>query len=697
MAQLKRNAAAGASTVKLRESALDGVGSFLAKFGTELVTVSGQAGDTWNVSPSFAEPHHARSFAVEATIRIVVNGVDHTAVAQHLRHSEAWPEGEIEATWEIDTRDVATYSPNMDGNPVPFLLYSNETGAYLPFFGGYLGRIDDKQDPSGIHHLKITGRGGYITLNWEGYETSHVWTADTSGHQILEDAIGVYGRWISPTRQYMLDGGLQIGQELDGIGRTPRALIDLVAARGDLLGPLDWGVRTDLDGVQKFHLAVHGRQPTIDIPISSLRPPTMSKDYELVRNKVVIKWQGGFVSQTAPGATGATRWRYFDFSSRIDNEDLALQVAKAYLRHWATITAISNGQVELLFPNPIGGGVAHHRIRAGWNVNITGWTGGFSIAGAQIKALEADHEAHKVGLNLGAIEDDMNYSELYVAKQAGRVGNAVSGLLPLNIAPPEGMPYQVRSTAIAPGSTGLWGWSKIAAEADIIAPVHYINAGKDALGNPVPISAGRKYPDFQIGVGGRIMGFKLVGNDGADPPGDCTISLKVGKGAFGEAPLFGTEITTIGITASTTGEKNLKEAPAVIPDLIQNVTPGDYLAFDVQADPAPTANNIGIMVLIQRTEGSFRTPDSGAPLITSQSYSRDPLTGESLFQVTTNRPCVIQIEYGTTTSYGNWTLVSPVIAGSLQLRDRQIATPFHWRVHAKDADKHETIGADQTG
>src|SRR5689334_19949868 len=156
MATIKENAAAGAGSIKLLESALDGAGSFMARVGSQIVTLSEAGGGNWGVSPGLVEPANAGGFISEVTLRVLVNGVEHTGVAKKLRHREQWPEGEIEATWEIDTRTPGTYTPNMDGLPVPFTLYSNELGGWVPFFGGYMGRVSDRQNRNGLHHLALT-------------------------------------------------------------------------------------------------------------------------------------------------------------------------------------------------------------------------------------------------------------------------------------------------------------------------------------------------------------------------------------------------------------------------------------------------------------------------------------------------------------------------------------------------------------
>lgn len=678
--------------------------------GSDLVSASGPSGvnQTWTISPPFTQRHNAGGYLIEATIWIMVNGMHHTGPARKLRHREASPEGEIEATWEIMTRTPATWTPNMDGNPIPFTLYSKGT----PYFGGHIGRVDDQQYPNGFHRLVFTGRGNYVTLGWNGFATSYTWPATTAGHTVVTDALSLWCPYVSLTTQYIIDGGLQIGQQLDGIGRTPRDLIDFVAQRGDSAAqPLDWYVRTDTDGSQKLWLLIRSRQPIIEIPITSLEPPTLSKDYEYRRNRVVIKYQGGYVDRSLPGSSGAKRWRYFDYSTQIDNEELAIQVADTYLNHWSTIEALTDGSVVLKWPLPISG-VEHQLIRAGWRANITGWGGGFSLGTPQIKTVEVDHDARSVSLSMGKlIEDEMNYAEEFVGKSTKTLGAPTSGLIPQTIAPPEGVPQQVSQATASYGAGGKLGWTKIADDADVIGPVYMINAGYDMTNPdaPVPnlITPGRKFPDFQIGIGGRVVGFKLVGNDGDQTtPGPGTISIKVSLGHFGDAPAAGTLKTTVGIAAGTTGSKDLVD-PTSTPAVDQKfeVTPGDYLSWDVQgpdSDPsvaAPTLNNVAIMILMRRTSGSMRADNDAAPEILAQTHTRDPVSGQSVFTVTTDRPCHLQIQWGDVSGlYPGHSGVSEIAEKTQELRTPALRTPFHWRVVATDGDTppHTTTGTDQT-
>src|SRR4051812_10419823 len=118
--RLKRRVHPGDSSIQVYESTTSG---FLAKLGTELVTTGGSGG-TWSISPAASQNHHADGYLSEVTIRCVVNGVEHTGVMQHLKHREESPKGELEATWDIYTRDPAAFTPNLDGLPLRFSLLS---------------------------------------------------------------------------------------------------------------------------------------------------------------------------------------------------------------------------------------------------------------------------------------------------------------------------------------------------------------------------------------------------------------------------------------------------------------------------------------------------------------------------------------------------------------------------------------------
>lgn len=699
MARIKRNVLEGATTIKVRPSALDGQAPYLAKLGTELVNVLSQLGDTLTLEAAVAEPHGAGGYLVEITIKITVGTgpVDESAVARLLHHTEASPEGEVEAVWEILTRSPADYTPDMDANPTSFLLWSNETGTWVPFFGGHIGRVADSQGPNGFHKLTLTGRGQYITAGWLPYGVSHVWPADTAGHVVIEDALGSMATWISSSHDHILDGGLQIGQELDGIGKTTRDLLNYVISRDDGSGPLDWYVRTDTDGASKLWLILRSRNPTIEIPISSLKAPVeFYEDYQDRVTMVQVKFSSGYVDAVPDGATGAVRGRYFDYSTQIDNEPLARQVAQLLANNLGILQSISEGQVVVEFPKVVlkdGDPFPLHLVKAGWYVSFTGWEGGFELTTEQIKGLTADHIGHTLSLNVGKIEDDLAIGEQYFGKQTKLQGSPVSGLIPLNIAPPEGMPYSVKSAAASTGANGQFGWGKTAPEADITESTYNI-ASADGV---TTIVAGRKFPEDRIHIGGRLLGFRMTGNDGVEPtPGPGTIKVEVYRGHDADLPAIGTLVTSIEISAGVKAVKDLDEPPAAT-DVIIDLEPGDYLVYKVVDDPPVDAiTNCAITRVIQRTGGSDREVHGGSPSIVTEGASRDSATGIVTFTVEMSKHCRVQIEYGKTNSYGSFSKVSEIIKKTTEIQVT-LDTPFHWRTLARDDDGHLVVGTDQTG
>lgn len=674
---------------------------FLARLGTELVTVSG-AGDTWDISPPATQNHHADGYLTEVTTRIFVAGTEHTAVARHLKHKEEAPKGELEATWDIFTKTPATYTPNMDGLPTRFSLRSNESGGWVPFFGGYVGRVADGQRKNGFHEVNITGRGGFVTAGWTPISGSTVWTADKAEHTVVEDVLTLWDPHISSTFEHILDGGLAVGEQLEGIGRTLRYFLDWVVGRGDADGsPLDWFVRTDPDDTIKLWLIQRSRNPTIEIPLSSITPPAkFVKDYEHIKNYVMVKYSNGYVDAVG-AAPGAIRGLYFDYSSRIDNEPLARQVANMILKNAAVVQALSDGNIQIAYPNTVlMGGTPYplHRVRAGWLVNVTGWTGGFSLGDAKpIKQLEADHDQHTLDLTCGSfLEDDLNIGAEYFDKQTKMLGTPGSGLLPLNIAPPEGMPYEVKSDAMAAGAGGSLGYQPIGRQADIIQVTYNINAGVDATtGDPLVITPGRKFPEQKFEFGGRIKSFRLTGNDGVqDTPGPGTIHIEVYHGLAGGLPALGTLVTTLEIADATEGATDLLELPSLVDKVIE-IAPEDYLVYVVLED-VDLMNNTAITAMMQRTGGSSLNAVTGTPVIISASASRDATTGVVTFAITTNRPVYARIEYGRNATYGSfsrWTEFVDKISDVPIVLD----SPFHWRAIVKDSDGHVVTGTDQTG
>lgn len=698
--RLARRADTGLAELTIRPSA-ELEAPYLAKLGTELVNVQSQVGNILSLETAPSEPHGAGAYLSEVTIRLKVFGAfgeaDWSAIAQGLHHKEASPEGEVEATWTITTLYPYNYVPDpfLEANPTPFMLYSNESGDWVPFFSGHLGRISQAVYPNGFTKLSFTGRGWYITAGWLPIASPIEWTADTAAHVVVEDVLGTNGTYIDSSHTHILDGGYQIAEVFQGVGRYLKDVLSYVVGRDDESGPLDWYVRTDVDGAARLWLILRGRNLTIDVPISSLKAPaTFANDYESYRTLIYVRWQGGIVDAVTPGASGAVRARYFDFSTQIDNEPLARQVAQALISNLGVLQTISDGAVVVEFPKPIylfGDPFPLHRVRAGWFVNYTGWPGGVTLhVNNQIKGLEADHVQHLLSLNMGAIEDDVSIATQYLDKQTKLLGSPVSGLIPLNIAPPLGDPYQVGSNAAGLGSSGGLGWFT-EKDADIVQSTYNIDGGGDF------IPTGRCPIPDKVEIGGRLVGFTFNASDSTDPDVPVAGSIKVNiyYGHNGDLPSIGTLITTIELAAAFEGRKDLDEAPATV-DVITDLIPGDYLSYEVNAAYDPTVTHCSITRMIQRTGGSSRPESGGSPTISSQSASRDSATGEVTFSIETDRPCRIQIEYGKTASYGNRSKVTEVVKKATTL-PVILNTPYHWRVLARDADGHLTTGADQTG
>lgn len=695
--RLKRSVEPGDMTVTVFPSFAPPV-PMLSKMGTELVTVTGTAGDVWSLAAPAVQHHDMDGYLREVTIRVLLAGsvtvTDQTGVAQHLVTREAEPEGEIEATWDIYTRTPALYTPNMKALPTRFTLYENSTGVFVPFFGGYIGRVADSQGRNGFHQLQITGRGAYITLAWTPITTSKTWPADTAEHTMIEEALALYAPYVSNSHEHILDGGLQIGAQMEGIQKTVRQLLDFVRSRGDSAGQaLDWLVRTDPDAAFKLWLIIRSREPVIEIPITSLKAPTtFVQDYEHGKNMVSIKWQRGYVDEVLPGNNGAVRGIVRDYSSQIDNEPLAREVAGMILKNLATFDAISDGQVVLEHPKPIyknGAPFPPHLVKAGWMANITGWTGGLTIATAPIKALTANHQVrHELELNLGELlEDDLQIAEQYFGKQTTILGSQGAGLIPLNIAPPEGMPNAVQSDAIGVGASGQTGWRTTGPDADIEQWTYVINGGDEVI---VP---GRQSPVDDMEINGRILGFKLKGDDKADPPaaGSITIEVYLAHTADLETGAIGTLVATIGLSDAFQDQQMLDEPPGTA-NIIFPVIAGDALIYKVIA--ADIVKSVGVTPLLQRTGGSGKQAGTGAPTIISQTATRDASTGVVTFTVVCDRPCHVQIEYGRGTGYMSKSQPEEIIKTTSNI-GVILKPPANWRAIAKDDAGHTTVGPNQ--
>lgn len=697
-AQLIRNAAVGATSVRIRTGTVFDTLSlpFYAILGTEFITVTSNDLGLLTLEAPLGEPHFADGWLIQSTIRVVVGSKEHTGMAQGLQDKEASPEGEVEATWWVLVPDSALdeWTPTMDP-PAEFTLYSNETGEWLPFFGGSMGVFEDEPQQGGGHKLFYTGRGAYTWLHADGWSRSRKWTAYTAEHVVMQDARNeLCSTHISTSNEHVIDGGTSFPTEIEAKSKSPRQLFDDAAGMGDF-GPLDWYIRTDIDGNHKLWVLRRERQPTVKIPITSLKLPTRFRwDVENQRTKIVVEFKDGVVELTQPGST-VIRWRYLQLSSNIDNYDLAYQVVKQYLAWSNTLDAISSGQLIVEFPKPIYAAdgvteITHHLLRAGTLIDVVGYEPGgeLTLGSFQLRQLDRDHVEHTLGLNCGpVIEDDLSFASQFIAREIKRLGSPSSPLQPFNIAPPEGVPVPVASGAASVGANGKIGYAKLADEADIETMYYGLTGG----GNDIDIEEGRNL-DIPIDVSMLIRGFHLMARD--HPPGPCSIHVDVTVGHEGSYPAAGSPIGTgVGITNSNEIWERYGE------DALTSVIPGDHLTFEISGVAGAKFGTIGI--LYQRLAGSARAPATGGPTIVSSTASRDD-QNQTTFTVVTNRPCTIQIDFGKDSSYGastHETENAGLPTGTnytSTVTHLGLPSPAHWRAKVWDRDRNTNTTSDQT-
>jgi hypothetical protein len=90
-------------------------------------------------------------------------------------------------------------------------------------------------------------------------------------------------------------------------------------------------------------------------------------------------------------------------------------------------------------------------------------------------------------------------------------------------------------------------------------------------------------------------------------------------------------------------------------------------------------------------------PDTTPPSISAVSANQITQSGATIIW-TTNEPADTQVEYGTTTAYGQTTALNPALAASHSkaLVDLSPGTLYHYRVRSRDAAANLTVSADFT-
>ena len=126
-------------------------------------------------------------------------------------------------------------------------------------------------------------------------------------------------------------------------------------------------------------------------------------------------------------------------------------------------------------------------------------------------------------------------------------------------------------------------------------------------------------------------------------------------------------------------------APQVLPESISGIT-----ASDPDANPVPATGSNGSVTVTQ-------SGDVTPPVISGVSAS-NITSGGATISWTTNEPSDSQVEYGTTTAYGNSTALNPsmVTSHSQNLTGLTPGTLYHYRVKSRDAAGNLATSGDYT-
>lgn len=694
MTKLRFDIVAGATQLEvLTDDGFVRDAPFEIVLGTEIRMVTAKVSAViWNLNPTPlrgsgpSEPHFAeasvsmRPHTIE--VRKGAEYWDYTAIAMDtLKTHEVSPGGEIEAVWELWTSHPETWLPAVDAR----VLITDIDGSY---FGGLtsIPAIERKDD--GSCHITVTAVGYVVTADEDGYDDERVWDAFTAGHTIIEESRNEKCPLISTSNTFVIAGGQSISTALQAIGSTPGELWRRICDAGDVGDALDYHVRTDDGGTPKLHLRRRIGEKRIKIPWESCQDVGLQWERSRQKNKVTVRWRDGKVVRQI--GSGPTRWLYKDFSSQIDNLDLALQVADQLLAVTSVLNAVSSKPLVVEWPNQIfeNDGVTPfpiNRLRAGYRVDIVGilpWRPEMTIDDLRIVDLALDHRKHTAALQLGALtRDDLDLAAQYAGRETKKLGAPSSGIIPQYVTPPPGVSTPVETNITSWGAAGVdgtkgkLGWESVADDA-AISPIWYgIDGGGEA------ITPGRKL-EIPIEVAMYCVGLRLLANDGADPPGEATIEIIVSHDVFANYPASGLLIDNIAVAGGFTASKDFADVLPAGPGKQVLLNPTDYVTILVS--PGATAKFASLALMVRRTEGSSRVVITETPVVTATAARA--AGNRTVFTITTDRLCTAQVEYGPDATYRSKSYVTDQgrLVSSISIEGLPVNT--HYKVHVWAAD-----------
>lgn len=173
------------------------------------------------------------------------------------------------------------------------------------------------------------------------------------------------------------------------------------------------------------------------------------------------------------------------------------------------------------------------------------------------------------------------------------------------------------------------------------------------------------------------------------------------------ATASGTNVTVTGIVTENNSMgsvqfkldgANLGSPDATSPySITWNTTTAGNGAHVLTAVATDSAGNVGPASSPVTVTVSNGSADTTAPTISAQNVSNISASGATIAW-TTNEAATSQVDYGTTTSYGQSTALdsSLVTSHSVPISGLSVGTLYHYRVRSKDAAGNERIGTDAT-
>lgn len=654
--------------------------------------------------------------------------IDLTAIAQTVRHSYGIPGGELQAVIEFDTYDLARYVPDPDA---AFIMRSNWSGTWKPYFSGLVGRPSYTARDDGGYHVTMIARGYANTLGWDMYtqitdpttlEGVYLdngygsWGAYTPIHTVVEHVRNDLCPLISNANTHVTDGAQQLGRAYNGYLKTPKQIIDDLTAQGDLGSPLDWAVYTNEDDEPELWLSIRERWPVITVPWGILDPDgvvlprevPLAWDTDDQKTKIIVKFAKGHAESRA--ATGRfTKTVLFDETNTIDDLSTAQYLADRIKNEASVLQLITEAPIvfEYKADDPAtkyltdsgGNEIPIWEFRAGWVGEFDGLAAvnaNLPITQVQAKTVDVDHNARTATVQFGKFDDYAKLVGQFNHQDAGRPDSPVhtpgnSGNVAVT---PPGVPVSggLGESVSSLGANGRVGYDAVAEDADIQAVAIFAAWNDDGV---TPLPTGR-LPDFWIPMNVQIMGFRLIGGAGSDPS-SATVVIGYGTLAvYSSTGGPGATVATLSPSAVRTYQKDLSDNPGdAEPQFRASVT--DFISAEITANTGFT--RLTCLMLYRRLGGAEKPASSGAPTISGIAASRD--AGNIVhFAVVANKLSRMQIEYAAsdsylaTAQYTARTAKTEVLATAMFLNVPGLPPSFHYQVHVWDADGNETVSDD---